>query len=176
MNIASTLAAYAALCRETGRRFTFPGSAQQWNGLTDMTDAGQLAAQMIWAATDPAGRDEPFNVVNGDVFRWRWMWPRLAELLGVEPEGFDGTPRPLAEQCAGLEDTWRALAEREDLAESDLARVASFWHTDGDLGRDIECVTDMTKARLAGFTGYVSTLDAFAAVFETLRRDRIVPM
>ncbi|NMO90999.1 hypothetical protein [Actinomycetospora sp. TBRC 11914] len=28
-------------------------------------------------------------------------------------------------------------------------RVASFWHTDGDLGRDIECVTDMTRSRLA---------------------------
>ncbi|NYD35117.1 SDR family oxidoreductase [Actinomycetospora corticicola] len=175
MNIASTLAAYAALCRETGRPFTFPGSQQQWDGLTDMTDAGQAAEQMIWATGSPSAHDQALNVVNGDVFRWRWMWPRLAELLGVEAEGFDGTVRPLEEQTQGMEDVWARIAEREHLVESDLDRVASFWHTDGDLGRDIECVTDMTRSRLAGFTGYVRTLDAFASVFDRLAADRIVP-
>jgi nucleoside-diphosphate-sugar epimerase len=175
MNIASTLGAYAALCRETGRTFRFPGSAQQWHGLTDMTDAGQLAEQMLWAATTPAARDEPFNVVNGDVFRWRWMWPRLAELLDVTPEGFDGDPAPLEGQMAGMEAAWERLAEREGLRETRLDHVASAWHTDGDLGRDIECVTDMSKARLAGFTGYVRTLDSFARAFEVLREERVIP-
>jgi nucleoside-diphosphate-sugar epimerase len=175
MNIASTLAAYAALCRETGRSFRFPGSAQQWHGLTDMTDAGQLADQMTWAATTPGARDEPFNTVNGDVFRWRWMWPRLAELLDVTPEGFDGEVVPLEQQTEGMAPVWERIAERERLRESQLDRVASFWHTDGDLGRDIECVTDMTKSRLAGFTGYVRTLDAFARIFDRLREERVVP-
>jgi nucleoside-diphosphate-sugar epimerase len=175
MNIASTLAAYAALCRETGRRFTFPGSRQQWEGLTDMSDAGQVADHMIWAAQSPAAHDQALNVVDGDVFRWRWMWPRLAELLDVEPEGFSGEPRPLEEQTAGLDDVWARIAEREGLRESRLDRVASFWHTDGDLGRDVECLADMTRSRLAGFTGYVRTLDAFARAFEALRADRVVP-
>jgi nucleoside-diphosphate-sugar epimerase len=175
MNIASTLAAHAALCRETGRPFRFPGSAQQWHGLTDMTDAGQLADQMTWAATTPGARDEPFNTVNGDVFRWRWMWPRLAELLDVTPEGFDGEVVPLEQQTEGMAPVWERIAEREGLRESQLDRVASFWHTDGDLGRDVECVTDMTKSRLAGFTGYVRTLDAFARVFDRLRDERVVP-
>ncbi|MDL5158524.1 SDR family oxidoreductase [Actinomycetospora termitidis] len=175
MNIASTLAAYAALCRETGRPFTFPGSRQQWEGLTDMTDAGQAAEHMIWATGSPSAHDQAHNVVNGDVFRWRWMWPRLAELLGVKPEGFDGTVRPLEEQTAGMDDVWARIAEREGLRETDLGRVASFWHTDGDLGRDIECLTDMSRSRLAGFTGYVRTLDAFAAVFDRLAADGITP-
>ena len=39
MNMGATLAPYATICRETGRPFLFPGSATQWNGLTDMTDA-----------------------------------------------------------------------------------------------------------------------------------------
>lgn len=175
MNIASTLAAYAALCRETGRPFTFPGSEQQWNGLTDMSDAGQVAEHMIWATESPSAHDQALNIVDGDVFRWRWMWPRLAELLGVKAEGFDGTPRPLEEQTEGMEEVWTRIAEREKLRETDLSRVASFWHTDGDLGRDIECLTDMTRSRLAGFTGYVRTLDAFATVFDRLAADRIVP-
>ena len=47
MNMGSTLAAYATICRETGRPFAFPGSAQQWNGLTDMTDARLLASSLL---------------------------------------------------------------------------------------------------------------------------------
>ena len=54
--------------------------------------------------------------------------------------------------------------------------MASWWHTDGDLGRDIECLTDMTRSRLAGFTGYRSTLTSFLDLFERLDRERIVPL
>ena len=78
MNMGVTLAAYATICRETGRPFLFPGSAAQWNGLTDMTDASLLARHLEWASTSPAGRSQAFNVVNGDVFRWSWMWPASA--------------------------------------------------------------------------------------------------
>ena len=46
MNMGVTLAVYATICRETGRPFVFPGSAQQWNGLTDVTDARVLAKHM----------------------------------------------------------------------------------------------------------------------------------
>ena len=65
-----------------------------------MTDAGVLAEQMLWAATTPAAHNQAFNIANGDVFRWRWMWPRLAAALGVEPVGFDEAPRPLEQQMA----------------------------------------------------------------------------
>ena len=51
MNMGVTLAVYATICRETGRPFLFPGSATQWNGLTDMTDARLLARHLEWAAT-----------------------------------------------------------------------------------------------------------------------------
>ncbi|MCH1865622.1 SDR family oxidoreductase [Nocardioides sp. CFH 31398] len=179
MNIAQTLAAYAAICRETGRPFTFPGSATQWDGLTDVTSADLLADQLVWAATTPAAADTAFNTANGDVFRWRWLWPRLADALGVTPEGFEDEPRPLEEQVAGAAepwgDTWRALAEREGLAEPDLDRVASWWHTDGDLGRDMECLTDQTRGRSAGWVGYRSTLDSFLDTFAELERLRVVP-
>jgi nucleoside-diphosphate-sugar epimerase len=175
MNMGMTLAVYAEICRETGRDFRFPGSETQWNGLTDMTDAGLLAEQMVWAATTDSARNEAFNIANGDVFRWRWMWPRIAALLGVTPAGFDGKPAPLEQQMIDAGPVWRRIAERHGLREPDVARVASWWHTDSDLGRPIECLTDMSKSRKAGFTGYTSTLDAFARLFETLRAERIIP-
>ena len=175
MNMGQTLAAQAAICRELDRPFVFPGSETQWNGVTDMTDAGLLAEQMHWAATTPAATNTAFNTANGDVFRWRWLWPRLAERLGVRHEGYGDAPRPLEEQMADAAPVWTRLAEREGLRESDLDRVASWWHTDGDLGRDMECLTDLARSRAAGFTGYRSTLAAFLELFDRLEADGVVP-
>ncbi|MDB5413419.1 MAG: NAD-dependent dehydratase [Rubritepida sp.] len=175
MNMGTTLAAYATLCRETARPFRFPGSAMQWNGLTDMTDARLLARHMLWAATTPAARDHAFNVVNGDVFRWSWMWGRIAEWFGLEPAPFDGTILPLETQMAGDGPVWRMIAARDGLAEPDLSRLASAWHTDADLGRPIEVVTDMGKSRRLGFSAYQPTDDAFFDLFAQLRADRLIP-
>jgi nucleoside-diphosphate-sugar epimerase len=175
MNMGTTLAVYATLCRETGRPFMFPGSQVQWDGLTDMTDARQLASHLLWAATMPAAANEAFNVVNGDVFRWSWMWGRIADWFGIEPVPFDGTVRPLEAQMANDGPLWRQIAEREGLVEPDLSRLASPWHTDADLGRPIEVVTDMSKSRRLGFTRYQPTDDAFTELFVALRADRLIP-
>ncbi len=175
MNMGTTLAAYATLCRETGRPFRFPGSAAQWNGLTDMTDARQLAAQLVWATTTPEAANQDFNIVNGDVFRWSWMWSRIADWFGIEAAPFDGTVVPLEEQMVDDAAVWQRIAAREGLVEADLTRLASPWHTDADLGRPIEVVTDMGKSRRLGFTRYQPTDDAFFDLFAQLRADRLIP-
>ena len=175
MNMGATLAAYATICRETGRPFLFPGSATQWNGLTDMTDAGLLAHHLEWAATTPNARDQAFNVVNGDVFRWNWMWGRIAAWFGIEPVPFDGEGVPLESQLADAGPIWKGIAERHGLVEPRLDVLASPWHTDADLGRPIEVVTDMSKSRKAGFTDYRATDECFFRLFERLRASRLIP-
>jgi len=175
MNMGTTLACYATLCRALKRPFTFPGSAVQWNGLTDMTDARLLARQLLWASTEPKAANEAFNVVDGDVFRWSWMWGRIAEWFGIEAVPFDGTIRPLEERMAQDGPAWAEIAKRHGLAEPDLAKLASPWHTDADLGRPIEVVTDMSKSRRLGFTAYQPTDDAFYDLFTRLRADRLIP-
>ena len=87
MNMGSTLAAYASICKETGRKFKFPGSAAQWNGLSDMTDARMLGKQLVWASTNDFAKNDAYNIVNGDIFRWNWMWPRIAKWFGVDMGG-----------------------------------------------------------------------------------------
>jgi nucleoside-diphosphate-sugar epimerase len=175
MNMGVTLAVYATICREAGRPFLFPGSSAQWNSLTDMTDARLLARHLEWAATTPAARDHAFNVVNGDVFRWSWMWPRLAEWFGIEPAPFPGQVSPLEQQLAGTEEIWRNIAKSRNLIEPNLNHLASAWHTDADLGRPIEVVTDMSKSRKFGFLDYQATDESFFDLFTRLRHDRIIP-
>lgn len=175
MNMGVTLAVYATLCRETGRPFVFPGSRAQWEGLTDMTDARLLARHLAWAATTPAARNQAFNVVDGDVFRWNWMWGRLAGWFGLEPAPYPEAPAPLERQLADAAPAWAEIARRHGLVEADLGRLASAWHTDADLGRPIEVVTDMSKSRRLGFLDYQPTDDAFFDLFARLRDERVIP-
>ena len=175
MNMGVTLAVYASICRETGRPFLFPGSATQWNSLTDMTDARQLAHHLQWASTTPAARDQAFNIVNGDIFRWKWMWRQLAAWFEIEPASLEGEGTPLAVQLKVAAPIWTEIARKYHLAEPDMNKLVSAWHTDADLGRPIEVVTDMSKSRKLGFLDYQSTKDSFFDLFARLREDRLIP-
>jgi nucleoside-diphosphate-sugar epimerase len=175
MNMVLTLAAYATICKEKGLPFVFPGSETQWNSVTDVTDADLLAEQIIWAGTNEAGQNEAFNIANGDVFRWRWLWPQIAEHFGLPWEGFEGEPRTLEVAMADSAEVWRSIAEKYSLVEPDIARVASWWHSDGDLGRKIEVLTDMNKSRTAGFLNSRDTRSSFFHYLEQYRSARILP-
>jgi nucleoside-diphosphate-sugar epimerase len=144
MNIGVTLAVYAAICRETGHPSRFPGSEVQWNGLTDVNEARLLARLLEWAATSEAGRNQAFNVVNGDIFCWNWLWPKLAGYFGVEAAGFSEAAAALERQMQDAVPIWTRIAGKHRLIESNLGRLASWWHTDADLGRPFETVTDVS--------------------------------
>jgi nucleoside-diphosphate-sugar epimerase len=175
MNMGVTLAVYAAICRETGRGFHFPGSREQWEAVTDVTDAGLLADHLVWAATTPAAANQALNIVNGDVFRWRRMWPRLADALGVEPVAFSGEPAPLEQQMADAAEVWPEIVRRHGLRELNVESLASWWHTDADLGRTIETFTDMGRSRRLGFLGVRDSESSFTDLFARLQAERIVP-
>jgi nucleoside-diphosphate-sugar epimerase len=175
MNLGTTLAVYASICKATGRPFKWPGSQAQWEGLSDVTDARLLAEHLLWAATTPAAANEAFNVVNGDLFRWKWLWKKIAAYFDVEATGFDGTIHPLEHEMANDGPVWKDIAIKNPLAEQDIHKLASAWHTDLDLGRPIEVMTDMTKSRKLGFTGFQSTEDSFYDLFNTLKAEKLIP-
>jgi nucleoside-diphosphate-sugar epimerase len=175
MNMGVTLAAYAAICRETGRGFQYPGSQEQWEAVTDVTDAGLLADHLVWAATTPAAANQALNIVNGDVFRWRRLWPRLAAALDVEAVPFNGEPAPLERQMADAEEIWPEIVRRHGLRDLKIEKLASWWHTDADLGRTVETFTDMGRSRRLGFLGVRDSESSFTDLFSRLRAERIVP-
>jgi nucleoside-diphosphate-sugar epimerase len=175
MNMVLTLSVYATICKELGQKFIFPGSEAQWNFITDVTDSDLLGEQLIWAATNPAGENEAFNIVNGDTFRWRWLWPQIAEHFGVEWEGFQGEERPLEVQMKDAGPVWAEIAKKYDLAEADVTKLASWWHSDSDLGRGVECVTDMNKSREAGFLNFRPTPASFFDKVQRYQADRLIP-
>src|SRR5690349_13620070 len=175
MNMGVTLAVYGHLCRATGEPFAFPGSPEQYNGVTDVTDARMLGRQVVWAATEPAARDRAYNIVNGGVFRWRWLWPRLADALGVDAADYPGHADPLEHRLAHADDVWAKLVAEHDLAPHRATELASWWHTDADLGRTVETFADMSRSRGRGFPAYQDTVESFLDLFAALREHRIIP-
>lgn len=175
MNMAATLAVYASICKQTGRPFVFPGSPQQWQAATDVTDARILARHMEWAATTPGAANLAFNVVNGEIFRWKWLWPRLAGYFGIVAADYPGHPQSLEASMADAAPVWDEIVRNHGLAANPISRVASFWHSDADLSREVETFNDMGRSRKLGFLDYQDTEKSFTDAFDRLRADRIIP-
>lgn len=175
MNMGVTLAVYGSVCRATGEPFVFPGSPEQYGGVTDISDARLVGRHAMWAATEPAAADEAFNCVNGDVFRWRQMWRTVAEALGVEPAEYPGSPTPLEGRMDHADEVWQRLVSDHDLVPHRASDLASWWHTDADLGRTVETFADMSKSRARGFLDFQDSRRSFTDLFDRLRAERIIP-
>ena len=93
----------------------------------------------------------------------------------MEVAEYPGHATPLEAQMAGAGFVWDALVREHGLSPHRLGDLASFWHSDTDLGREIECVTDMRNSRALGFAAWQDTRRSFFDVFDRLRRERIVP-
>jgi len=175
MNMAMTLAVYASICKHTGQPFVYPGSPEQYNAATDVSDARVVAAQLMWAADTPEAANTPFNTVNGDIFRWTWLWQQIANYFGLEAAEYPGHPTPLETQMADGPAIWAEIVAKHGLQDIPVGKLASWWHSDADLGRDIECFTDMTNSRVLGYDTYQQTPASFTDVFDELRARKIIP-
>ena len=89
------------------------------------------------------------------------MWREIGEFFELEVADCPETPLPLETQMADSAPIWADIAEKHDLVEADVTRLASWWHSDADLGRELECVNDVTKSRDFGFDHFRETRGAF---------------
>jgi nucleoside-diphosphate-sugar epimerase len=175
MNMGTSLAIYSVIAREAKIPFVFPGSPQAWNGLVDMTDARLLARHLEWEATESKAANKAFNVVNGDYFRWRTMWLRIAGYFGIPAAEYPGHEEPLEVRFRNIGVEWGKIVQKYGLRHDPLEKLAPWWHVDIDLLRTIECVTDMSRSRKLGFLDYQNTFDSFVALFDRLKAERIIP-
>ena len=76
---------------------------------------------------------------------------------------------------AGAAAIWPEIVAKHGLQDIAVNKLASWWHSDADLGRTLECFTDMTNSRTRGFTAYQQSSHSFFDVFDELRARRLVP-
>ncbi len=177
MNLPPVIGAYAAICREEGLPFGFPGGA---TAAWEAVDTRLVADALVWAATAPAAADETFNITNGEVFGWRTLWPAFADALGVEqgPE----QPRSMARFLPERAEVWDRITARHGLRPVPLADLLGESHHYADLcfapGRTAPpppTFVSTVKLKRAGFCGVQDTEESFRHWFEVLQERRILP-
>ncbi|KQO07548.1 NAD-dependent dehydratase [Agreia sp. Leaf244] len=173
MNLAMVIAVYASMSKELGIPLRFPGRPGAYTSLIEMTDADLLAKATVWAATTESGRNEAYNITNGDMFRWSSMWPRIAAFfdLDVAPP----LEMTLTEVMADKEQLWNGMIERHGLVSTPYSDVSSWAFGDFVFAWDYDVISDSSKSRRAGFHEYVDTEAMFLRIFQDLRDKRLIP-
>ena len=163
MNLAPIIGAYAAICREEGEPFGFPGGISY---VWEAVDARLLARVFAWAATSPNAAGQHFNVTNGDVFEWRNLWPAMAKTLGVKT-GPD-KPRAMATYLTEKAGVWDAIVRKHKLRPVKMAELvgeshhyADFCFAYGATELPPPAFVSAIKLRQAGFTEVCDTEDMF---------------
>lgn len=177
MNLIPVLGVYAAIRREEGLPFSFPGGPAY---ALEAVDARLLARALAWAAESPMAAGETFNVTNGDVFVWQNVWPAIADALGVEPA--EPEPQSLAELLPGKEAVWARVVERYGLQPTKLSDLlgqshhyADFCFAYGAKKAPLPALVSTIKLRQAGFHDCIDTEDMFRELIASLQAKRIIP-
>lgn len=173
MNIALVIGAFAALSKQAGVPLRFPGSMKAYREvLAQLTDARWLARASVWAALDPAARNEAFNLV-GEPFRWERLWHKIGEALDMDV----AAPQPfsLATQMPSKADDWQKLAEQHQLESVPYEKLVGWKFGDFVFNTEFDMISDMGKIRRAGFTEAVSTEDCLIGAIKRLQEKKYIP-
>ena len=177
MNILPVVGMYAALCREEGQPFGFPGHVPY---VREAVDARLIGHAAEWAARTPGAWGEHFNLTNGEVFSWRELWPAMADCLGVEvaPDG----PVSMAQYLPGRPAVWDRLVRRHGLRPLTIKELLgeSHHYADFAFGYGLKqppppAFVSTVKIKQAGFTETFDTELAVRHWLNVLMDRRILP-
>ena len=177
MNLPPIIGAYAALRREEGKPFGFPGGAA-W--VWEAVDTRLVANALAWAATAPVAAGETYNLTNGEVFEWRDMWPAMADVLGVEVGPDD--PTSMATYLPDRAEVWDRVVEQHGLRKVPMADLvgeshhyADFCFAYGATEPFPPTFVSTVKIKQAGFTEARDTEETFCYWLQKLIDRRVIP-
>jgi nucleoside-diphosphate-sugar epimerase len=176
LNVIPAIGVYAAIRREKGEPFGFPGGP---SFVWEAADADLVADVMVWAAQSPKAANEAFNITNGDVFEWRNVWPALAKTLGVET-GPD-LPTSVAAYLEENADRWDKIVAKYNLRSRNLRELVGQGDQHVDFafayGAPVgpRAFVSTIKLRQAGFTGTIDTEDSFRNALQSLIDRKFLP-
>ncbi|KAF5739456.1 3-oxo-Delta(4 5)-steroid 5-beta-reductase-like [Tripterygium wilfordii] len=160
MNIIGTLCVYAAICKEEGVPLKFPGRKAAWDCYFTASDADLIAEHQIWSSVDPYAKNEAFNIINGDVFKWKHFWKVLAEQFGIEEYGFEGEGPSLSEMMKNKGPVWEKIVRENQLQPTKLEEVGVWWFADFAFGGE-DVLPLMNKSKEHGFLGFRNSKNSF---------------
>ena len=173
INLPKPIAVYATLCRKLGLPLRFPGPEAAFRAVHCASDVELLNKGMLWAATTPQCANQAFNMVNGDHFRWQYLWPRIAEYFDMEDGGVQQID--LEAMMADKEELWDAIVHEHGLLPTPFAEAANWSFANYAFAPTWDIMLDNTKARKFGFQEFVDSEEMFLRIFDSFRRQRFIP-
>jgi nucleoside-diphosphate-sugar epimerase len=173
MSILPAIAVYAAVSKELGLPLRFPGKPSAYGTIYQVTESTHFANAALWAATAPRCANQAFNITNGDYFRWRNLWPRIAEVF--EMPIADPKTISLTQHMADKGPRWEDMTARYKLKRVPYAELVAWPFADYVFGADWDVMSDVTKSRLYGFHDVVDSEAMFVRLLRRFREERIVP-
>lgn len=171
MSIVPVIAVYAAILKELRRPLAFPGAA--WSTLYQVTESAHFANAALWAAIEPRCANQAYNITNGDYFRWRDLWPKIAavfEMPAAEP-----APLSLVELMADKAPLWDSMVRKHGLKPHRFDEVAAWPFGDYVFNCNWDVMSSLTKCRRHGFHDIVDSEEMFVRLLARFRAERIVP-
>jgi nucleoside-diphosphate-sugar epimerase len=171
MSILPAIAIYAAISKELGLPLRFPGKA--YDTIYQVTESTHFANAALWAAADERCANQAFNITNGDYFRWRNVWPKIAAVFDMavgDPEEVN-----LTQFMADKGPLWQTMVAQHRLKPIPYADLAAWPFADYVFGANWDIMSDVTKSRLHGFHDVVDSEAMFARLLGRFRDERIVP-
>ena len=173
MSLAPAIAVYAAISKELGLPLRFPGKPGAHTSLYQVTESAHFANAALWAATEPRCGLEAFNITNGDYFRWKHMWPKLAAVFDMavgEPQTIG-----LTQHMADKGELWHTMTQKYGLKPFVFDQLVAWPFADYVFGCDWDVMSDVTKSRRFGFHDVVDSEEMFVRLLRRFRDERIVP-
>ncbi|CAN1135716.1 (S)-8-oxocitronellyl enol synthase CYC2 [Linum perenne] len=177
MNMIGTLCVYAAICKHEGLPLIFPGTKDAWNCYANSSDADLIAEHQIWASVDPYAKNEAFNIVNADVFKWKHLWKVLAEQFGIENYGFEEEAEKrvsLAEMMKDKGPVWEEIVKQNQLEPTRLDDVGNWWFVDVIFSQEA-VLSSMNKSKEHGFLGFRNSKNSLISWIDRVKGYKIVP-
>ncbi len=173
MNLVMVLAVYATISKALGLPLRHPGSRDNAKALFQVTDTAHLAKAVLWMSTSDQAANQPFNITNGDIFRWETMWPTFADYFGMdlaEPQRIN-LPLMMADKA----DLWSRLVNEHGLQPIPFESLVGWNYGSFVFTPEFDVISSMTKARQFGFHDVIDSTSMFLRQFDQLRTERVIP-
>ena len=174
MNLGNLIGVYATICKESGMDFIFPGDAETFSKLANVTDSDIVAKAVEWSFNNEKAKNKAFNITNGDVFRWEQVWERIADYYDLKV----GYPQPISleDYFDYNEERWSRLVDDHHLKELRIRDIAKGNFGDFIFNVGTDAIFNVNEARRNDFNVMNrESPDSILNHIKYLQKESIIP-
>lgn len=176
MNIVVSIALYATMCKEQHLPLRFPGSDFTWNAVNDVTDVDLLSEASIHVSTHKQCENQAYNINNGDLFRWKDLWPKIAKHFGLETGPNLHINLVSIMNTPEKKDIWAKTVKKYGLEPTGWEELATWPFADFVFNQPSDWFQNCNKLKQTGFDGMkIDTDQMYIRLFREMAQKRFIP-